>query len=149
MVGPHNVCLFFPLKAPIAHQFNMLVFSCVVFNVICPTFLFVFPLNSYLWCGSGTALWNVRYAPKHVINQCIYIKSHNRIHIKTEAFVVCCPPGGRLRAGFQSHIVQPLRVEKLKMVSGARAWSSEKRAMCVALVLTLTQRSVKFIWVGW
>jgi len=45
------------------------------------------PLNSYLWCGSGTGFWNVLYAPENVINQSIYIKSHNGIHIKTEAFV--------------------------------------------------------------
>lgn len=49
---------------------------------------FYFPtLNSYLWCGSGTGLWNVPNAPENVINQGIYIKSHNEIHFKTEAFV--------------------------------------------------------------
>lgn len=45
------------------------------------------PLNSYLWCGSGTSFWNVQYAPENVINQSIYIKTHKGIHIKTEAFV--------------------------------------------------------------
>lgn len=44
-------------------------------------------LNSYLLCGSGTGLWNVQYAPENVLNQSIYIKSYNGIHIKTEAFV--------------------------------------------------------------